>query len=104
MGKRYVAKNSTKQLVVIPKVTLTTLTDPILLSVQFQQIQEAARQQVLQQNVSHTSQFLQNIKIIDDITLPIDPSTEESQKTSSLEQIPLIIVVLPWCVPPMQDQ
>ena len=44
MSKRHVFKNSPNQLVLIPKATSTTSADTVPLSVQFQQIQEAARQ------------------------------------------------------------
>ena len=65
------------QLVLIPRAIPTTSADTVPLSVQFDQMQAAARQQVLQQNISHTSQFLQNIGLVDDTILPIDPGTSE---------------------------
>ena len=42
--------NSSNQLVLMPKSIPTTSADTVPLSVQFEQIQAAARQQVLQQN------------------------------------------------------
>ena len=90
MSKRHTFKNSPNQLVLIPKQIPTTLADTVPLSVQFEQIQAAASQNVLQQNISHTSQFLQNIKLVDDTTLPIDPATSEFQQKSLHVQLPLI--------------
>ena len=90
MSKRHASKNSSNQLVLILKTTPTTSADTVPLSVQFEQIQAAARQQVLQQNVSHTSQFLQNIELVDDTTLPIDPATSEVQQMPLHVQLPLI--------------
>ena len=89
MSKRHAFKNSSNQLVLIPKQIPTTLADTVPLSVQFEQIQAAVRQQVLQQNVSHTSQFLQNIELVNN-TLPIDPATSEFQQKSLYLQLPLI--------------
>lgn len=88
ISKRHVFKNNSNQLVLIPKATPTTAADTAPLSIQFQQIQETARQQVLQQNVSNTSQFLQKIELDD--TLPIDLATSEGQQKSLHVQLPLI--------------
>ena len=90
MSKGHAFKNNSNQLVLIPKATSTTSTDTVPLSIQFQKIQEATRQQVLHQNVSHTSQFLQNTELVDDTTLPIDPATSALQKKSPYVQLPLI--------------
>ena len=88
MSKRHAFKNSSNQLVLILKTTPTTSADTVLLSVQFEQIQAAARQHVLQQNISYTSQFLQNIELVNNTTLPIDPYTSEFQQKSFLVQLP----------------
>ena len=90
MSKRHAFKNSSYQLVLIPNATPATSANTVPLSVQFEQIQKAARQQVLQQNVSHTSQFLQNVELFNDITLHIDPTTSEFQQKSLHVQLPLI--------------
>ena len=45
---------------------------------------------VLQQNTSHTSHFLQNIEITDDITLPTEPSREHLQMSTTHASVPII--------------
>ena len=90
MSKRHAFKNSSNYLVLTLKQIPTISADTVPLSVQFEQIQAAARQKALQENISHTSQFLQNIKLVNDTTLPIDPATSEFQQKSLQVQLPLI--------------
>ena len=60
MSKRQASKNSSNELVIIPKTTPTTSADTVPLSVQFKQIQAAVGQQVLQKtkpNLSISSKY-----------------------------------------------
>ena len=78
-------------LVLVPKTTQQNK-ESVPLSIQFQQIEEQAKQDALQQTVTHTSKFLFNIEFKEDYVLPIDvPEAHFPLKHTVHQQVPIVV-------------